>query len=45
MKTIDTTTYFEEKLMMDIRFNMLNPFVDHFVVYEARFTHSRKEKN
>jgi beta-1,4-mannosyl-glycoprotein beta-1,4-N-acetylglucosaminyltransferase len=44
MKIIDTTTYFEEKLMMDLRFNILNPFVDHFVVCEAKFTHSGKSK-
>ena len=44
MKIIDTTTYFEEKMMMNIRFNILNPFVDKFIVCEARFSHSGKEK-
>tara|TARA_X000001036_G_C20577940_1_gene765466 strand:+ start:222 stop:1118 length:897 start_codon:yes stop_codon:yes gene_type:complete len=44
MKIIDTTTYFEEKLIMDIRLNILNPFVDNFIVSEARFSHSGKEK-
>ena len=44
MKIIDTTTFFEEHLMMDLRFNILNAFVDHFIVCEARFTHSGKEK-
>ena len=44
MKIIDTTTYFEEKLMMDLRFKILNPYVDQFIVCEARFTHSGKEK-
>ena len=44
MKIIDTTTYFEEKLMMDLRFNILNPFVDHFIVCEATYTHSGKNK-
>ena len=28
MKIIDTTTYFEEKMMMEIRFNILNDYVD-----------------
>ena len=28
MKIIDTTTYFEEKLMMDLRLNILNSHVD-----------------
>ena len=44
MKIIDTTTYFEEKLIMEIRLNILNPFVDKFIVSEARFSHSGKEK-
>jgi beta-1,4-mannosyl-glycoprotein beta-1,4-N-acetylglucosaminyltransferase len=45
MKIIDTTTYFEEKLMMNLRFNILNSHVDHFIVCEARFTHSGKSKD
>jgi len=45
MKIIDTTTYFEEKLIMDIRLNILNPYVDKFIVSEARFSHSGKEKD
>ena len=44
MKIIDTTTFFEEHLMMNLRFNILNSFVDHFIVCEARFTHSGKKK-
>ena len=45
MKIIDTTTYFEEKLMMNLRFNILNRYVDNFIVCEARFTHSGKKKD
>ena len=45
MKIFDCTTYFEEDMMMDLRFNVLNHFVDKFVVCEARFSHSGKEKN
>ena len=44
MKIIDSTTYFEEDLMMDLRFNILDPYVDEFIVCEARFSHSGKEK-
>ena len=44
MKIIDTTTFFEEHLMMNLRFNILNYFVDHFIICEARFTHSGKKK-
>ncbi len=44
MKIFDCTTYFDEDLMMDLRFNILNNFVDKFVVCEARFTHSGNKK-
>ena len=44
MKIIDTTTYFEEKLMMELRFNILDSFIDKFVVCESRYSHSGKEK-
>ena len=44
MRIIDTTTYFEEKLMMEIRFNILDPYVDQFIVCESRFSHSGQKK-
>ena len=45
MKIIDTTTFFEENMMMDIRFNILNPYVDKFIVCESTYTHSGKKKD
>ena len=44
MKIIDSTTYFEEDLMMDLRFNILDSYVDEFIVCEALFSHNGKEK-
>jgi beta-1,4-mannosyl-glycoprotein beta-1,4-N-acetylglucosaminyltransferase len=44
MKIIDTTTFFEENMMMNIRFNILNQYVDHFIVCESLYTHSGKKK-
>ena len=44
MKIIDTTTYYEEDLMMDLRFNILDQYVDEFIVSEATYSHSGKEK-
>ena len=44
MKIFDCTTYFEEDLIMDLRFNILNDFVDKFIVSEATFTHSGNSK-
>ncbi len=45
MKIIDTTTFFEENMMMDIRFNILNSYVDKFIVCESLYTHSGKKKD
>ena len=45
MEIVDTTTFFEETMMMDIRFNILNPYVDKFIVCESAYTHSGKKKN
>ena len=45
MKIIDTTTFFEERMMMNLRFNILDSYVDNFVVCEARFTHSGRNKD
>ncbi len=45
MRIIDTTTYFEEKMMMDIRFNILNSYVDKFIVCESLYTHSGRKKD
>ncbi len=45
MKIIDTTTYFEEDMIMDVRFNVLNEYVDKFIVCEANYSHSGKKKN
>lgn len=45
MKIIDTTTYFEENMMMELRFNILSPFVDKFIICESRYSHSGKEKD
>jgi len=44
MKIFDCTTFFDEKLMMEVRFNILDPYVDKFVVIEANFSHSGKKK-
>ena len=45
MKIFDCTTFYNEKLMMDIRFNILNEYVSKFIVVESIFSHSGKKKN
>ena len=44
MKIIDCTTYYSEDLMLDIRFNILNEFVDKFIIVEAKYSHSGEKK-
>ena len=45
MKIFDCTTFFDEKMMMDVRFNILDKYVDKFIVVEANFSHSGKKKS
>ena len=44
MKVFDTFTYFNENMILDIRLNELNAFVDKFVIVESTFTHSGEAK-
>ena len=44
MKVYDCCIFFDENLMLDIRFNILNDHVDKFVVVEATRDHSGKQK-
>ena len=44
MKVFDCTAYFDEELLMDIRFNILNNHVSKFIVVESRYSHSGKKK-
>jgi len=44
MKLYDCCMYFDEDLMLDLRLNTLNEYVDKFVIAEATRDHSGKEK-
>ena len=44
MKIIDCTTYYSEDLMLDVRFNILNQYVDKFIITESKFSHSGAKK-
>jgi len=44
MRIFDCTTYFNEDLMLEVRFNILNKYVDTFVITESRYSHSGKKK-
>ena len=45
MKIFDCTTFFDEKMMMDVRFNILDKHVSNFIVVESLFSHSGRKKN
>ncbi len=45
MKIYDCTTFYSEKMMLDLRFNILNNNVHKFIVVESCFSHSGEKKN
>ena len=44
MKIYDCITYFDEPILFDLRLNILDRYVDKFIVIEAKHTHSGREK-
>ena len=44
MRIFDCTTYYNEDLMLEVRFNILNKYVDTFVIAESRYSHSGEKK-
>ena len=39
MKIFDCFMYFDEEVVLDVRLNTLDQFVDYFVIVESKFTH------
>ena len=44
MNIYDCTTFYSEKMMLDLRFNILNESIYKFIVVESSFSHSGKKK-
>ena len=44
MKIFDCTTFFNENLMLEVRFNILDKYINKFVITEARYSHSGEKK-
>ena len=44
MKIFDCTLYYDEDLMLEVRLNILDKYVDKFVISESKYTHSGREK-
>ena len=45
MKIFDCFMYCDEKMLLDIRLNTLDKYVDKFVIVESNFYHNGKKKN
>ena len=45
MKIFDCTTFYNENLILEARFNILNEYVDKFVITESAFSHSGEKKD
>ena len=45
MKIFDCFMYFDEDVVLDVRLNTLNEFVDYFVIVESKFTHKGEKRN
>ena len=44
MKIFDCFMYLDEDIVLDLRLNHLNKFVDKFVIVESKFTHSGQKE-
>ena len=44
MRIFDCTSFYSEHMMYDIRLNILNDYVDKFIVTESTFSHSGRKK-
>ena len=44
MKIFDCFMFYDEELILDIRMNILNNFVDYFVIVESKYFHNGKER-
>ena len=45
MKIYDCFMYFDEEIVLDLRLNTLNEYVDYFVIVESKFTHRGDERS
>ena len=44
-KIFDCITFFRENFITNLRFEILNNVVDHFVICESQYDHVGKKKN
>ena len=44
MKIYDCFMFFDEEMLLDLRLNIMNEYVDKFVITEANYMHNGKPK-
>ncbi len=45
MKIFDCFMYFDEDLLLDLRLNVLDKYVDYFIIVESRYNHKGEKRN
>ena len=44
MKIFDCFMFYDESMLLDVRLNILNKFVDYFIIVESEFFHNVKKR-
>ena len=44
MKIYDCFMFFDEEMLLDLRLNIMDKYIDKFVITEATYTHSGQPK-
>ena len=45
MKIFDCFMYFDEEVILDLRLNILSPYIDYFIIVESSYTHKGDKRN
>ena len=45
MKIFDCFMFYDEEMLLDVRLNILNKYIDKFIIVESTFTHSGKKRD
>lgn len=45
MKIFDCFMYFDEEIVLDLRLNILDKYVDYFIIVESKYTHKGDKRN
>ena len=44
MKIFDCFMYYDEEMILDLRLNILNEYIDYFIIVESTFNHNGKKR-